>query len=334
DDRHGAHLEVAVAAGAGAHAVVPLEHGAPAQRLLPRLLGGRALVGVDDVQPAVGEVLLQPLAGDGAPLRRVLGDRAGGRGYPHQLGLRLDQRAVALLAAAQLLLYLAALGHVEPDQGDGAQLARLVVDRRERHRPVTVGALERAHPPPPLGDGALALDDGLDALRDGLAQVGGEHFHGGAPDQPLGGHVDEVAEDVVDPLDAALDVEEGEGELRLGQQAFEQGGVRDVHIRLPGTGNGGLGAHGPYLRRVPGSPTRHISIVVYRRDAAPGDRILQYIIGDGHARTEAPAAIRSTHPVKVAPRCAARSGYSAFAACLKALTFARLSASTTSATDR
>ncbi|GAA0850281.1 hypothetical protein GCM10009525_74210 [Streptosporangium amethystogenes subsp. fukuiense] len=47
---------------------------------------------------------------------------------------------------------------------------------------------------------------------------------------------------------------------------------------------------------MPGSPTRHISKLANWRSAAPGDRILEYIIGDGQVRTEALPKMRSAHP--------------------------------------
>ncbi len=88
DDRHGAHLEVAVTAGPGPHSAVPLEDVVLTPGFPPGVLGSLVFLGMHDAQPGVGQVFLQALAGDGTPLWGVLDGDSGGRGNPHHLRLR------------------------------------------------------------------------------------------------------------------------------------------------------------------------------------------------------------------------------------------------------
>ncbi len=225
DDRDGPDLEVAVAAGAGADAVGPLEHGPAAQGLAPGLLGGGAVVGVDGVEPAVGEVFLQPLAGDGAPFRRVFDHRAAGRGDPDELLLGLDERAVALLAAAQVVFGGLAFGEVDAEQGGADRGALVVVEREERDGPVAGVAVLGAGAQPLVGDGKTVVADPAQGGVDHVGQVGRQDVGGEAVDMPVDRHPGQLGKGRVDTDKTARGVEECEGVRGLRHEALEQGRV-------------------------------------------------------------------------------------------------------------
>src|SRR6202042_793179 len=89
--------------GFGPDPVTAVEYFPGPDAFPPFPLDPLAVLGVNRVQPAIAQVLVQALAGNPAPLRRILGDLAGGRGDPDDLGARLHQRAVPLFAAAERL---------------------------------------------------------------------------------------------------------------------------------------------------------------------------------------------------------------------------------------
>ena len=266
---------------------------AAAQRLAPRLLRARPVVGVDRAEPAVGEVLLQPLPGDRPPLRGVLLHRAARLGDPHQLLLGLHQRAVPLLVAAQLVLLPLPLGDVRAEHAHADEPALSSPGREEDQRPVPGLAVLQARADVTVGHRTVLGDHPAHRTGHHRREVRRQELLGQPSEVPVHGQPGEVGEGLVHTLETALDVEDGEGEGGLRRDAPQQGGIRDVHTRLLGRGNGGLRTHGRHLRRVPGSPTRHISITVFLAGLD-----LPYIIGDGHTRTEVPAAVRSTHPVR------------------------------------
>jgi hypothetical protein len=70
-------------------------------RVSPLPLGIGAVVGMDRVEPAIAQPLIQALAGVGAPAWAVGDDHAVGIGLPHRLREALDQKAVPRLALAQ-----------------------------------------------------------------------------------------------------------------------------------------------------------------------------------------------------------------------------------------
>src|SRR5580698_620545 len=124
-DRHRAHVVVPVGAALGADPVPVVENLAGADALTPVALDPLPVLRVDRLQPAGAEEFLHRLAGDPAPLRRVLLHRAVGTRHPDDLRAALHQRPVALLAAPDLLLGLRGRvpGHVEQDEPDAGGLA-------------------------------------------------------------------------------------------------------------------------------------------------------------------------------------------------------------------
>ena len=215
----------------------------------------------------IAQVLLDALAGDPAPLRRVLGDLAGRRGHPDHLGAGLHQRAVPLLAAADRLRRVGPVGDVHRDQRHAGDVPVRVVrgEPGERPLPVLVRVRRRRAArrlrAAAARRGRVRLADRLVRLVQRLA-VGQHVAHGrldpgGERARPhLGGQQAQVrfqveavepGQGLVDPADAEIGPEEGEADGGLAQQGGEQGRVRHVQPGDPWLGHGSVSAH----RRTP-----------------------------------------------------------------------------------
>ena len=140
-NRDGPHVVMPVRPGLGADPVTAVEYFPGADAFPPFPLHPLAVLRVNRVQPAIAQVLLQALAGNPAPLGRILGDLAGGRGHPDDLGARLHQRAVPLLAAADRLRRVLPVGHVHRDQGHAGDVPVRVVRGEPGERPLPVAVL-------------------------------------------------------------------------------------------------------------------------------------------------------------------------------------------------
>ena len=96
---HAACHEVPVGAVGHAHAVLVLVDRLCFQRPAPEFGGALAVVGMDDVHPAVVAHFLEGLARRRAPVGQILGDATLGVSQPHDLRAGGHERTVALLAA-------------------------------------------------------------------------------------------------------------------------------------------------------------------------------------------------------------------------------------------
>jgi hypothetical protein len=121
-NRDGTHVVMPVRPGLGPDPVTAVEYFPGADAFAPFPLDPLAVLRVNRVQPAIAQVLVHALAGNPAPLGRILGDLAGGRGDPDDLGAGLHQRAVPLLAAADRLRRVLPVGHVHGDHGHAGDI--------------------------------------------------------------------------------------------------------------------------------------------------------------------------------------------------------------------
>ncbi len=194
---------------------------------------------MDRVQPAVADVVLGGLPGDPPPFGRVFRHRAVGAGHPDHLGTGLDQRAVTLLAAPDLLLGRGpgARQH-QPHAGDPA----VRVGYGEPGRGVPLGI-------PGLGDREAA---GQHLARRGFGP-GRQLLRPDLRRELVGvvglGLAHDLAQRRVHPAETQVRTEKRQADGRLVDQGVHQSGVG--HISLPR--HRSLRAHTEHLRTAPGA---------------------------------------------------------------------------------
>lgn len=166
--------------------------------VVPGTFDAGTVVGMDGVQPAVDEVGLQVLPGEGAPLGAVLVDLAAGARRPDDLVSGLEQGAQALFASVRGVLVVTG-----GDERDVFVTAGRVVDREPGEVPGVPfgGAVTSAHGLAALahrrqGRGLSGGAGGVAALFQDLTRGTSQAAFGGTAED--GGHTRiDRSEDVV-----------------------------------------------------------------------------------------------------------------------------------------
>ena len=242
-----------VRAGAAPHAIPAIEHLAGTEAVPPRGLDPFAVVRVDGLQPALGLVLLGALAGDPAPLGRVLGHLAIWLGDPDDLGACLHERPVPLLAAPQRLSRLVLLGDIDSDDRDAVDVALAVMGREPGKRPLPdrrLGlGLSRACGGR-AGDRVLgarcrvvACLHPADRGFGGRREVNRPHLRGRLAHVGIAGCVAQPGHCLVHPQKAQVRTDKGEPDRCLGEKRLQQRRVRYVKSGDPRPGHRRAGAH-------------------------------------------------------------------------------------------